>query len=175
MDGQEGWEQGSASKFPGSSRDGDGDGHRDWDRVAQVHLPNLALFHMAFLSHPKPKVCLTPKAQSGDGALPLVHPNALPCHEPSGDRAGSSSPSPSPWHCRAEPRTASKPSAVPSWGHGLVAGCPCARVVWHHVPSTCIFSVPGLSHRNPTSQVAMPHWRRHDRFSSCRVRSVFCG
>lgn len=30
-----------------------------------MHLPNLALFHVAFLSHPKPKVYLTPKAQSG--------------------------------------------------------------------------------------------------------------
>lgn len=61
MEGQEGREWGSASKFQWRSGDGDGDG----DGVAQMHWPGLALFHVAFLSHPKPRVCPTPRAQSG--------------------------------------------------------------------------------------------------------------
>lgn len=64
---------------------------------------------------------------------------------------------------------------VPSWGHGLVAGCPRAGAVRRCVPDTRVSSVPGLSHRrrSPTSQV--PHRRRHGRFSSRCVQSVFTG
>lgn len=172
MDGQEGRERGSASKFQGSSGDGDGDGDGDGggdgDRVTQMHLPSLALFHVTFLSHPKPRVYPTLKAQSG-GRCPA--PCAPQC---------PAMPLAIGWpHWCPRPHLHLDVEAlgVPSWGHGLVAGCPRARVVWHRVPGTYVSSMWGLSHHRsaPTSQAAVWHRRRRGRFSSRRVQSVFVG
>ena len=176
MDGQEGQERGSASKFQGSSRDGDR--NRDGDRATQVHLPSSALFQVAFLSHPKPRVYPTLKAQFGVGALPLTHPDAPPCREPSSGRAGVLVPISVPAVLLCGTGDSAEALGMPLWGCGLVAGCPRARAVWHRIPGTRISSVPGLScrHRHaPASQGAVPHRRRHGRFSSRRVRSVFVG